>query len=62
MTTTPHAQVQYINPVALHKNPAFTHMVTVSGPVKTVYIGAQVSVDTDEIDRPHQDLQAIHVP
>jgi enamine deaminase RidA (YjgF/YER057c/UK114 family) len=38
-------QVQYINPNALHKNPAFTQMVTVSGPVKTVYIGAQFAVD-----------------
>jgi enamine deaminase RidA (YjgF/YER057c/UK114 family) len=47
MTTTPHAQVQYINPAALHKNPAFTHMVTVNGPVKTIYIGAQLSVDSD---------------
>src|SRR5512136_231852 len=40
-------QVQFINPDALHKNPAFTQMVTVSGPVKTIYIGAQVAVDKD---------------
>ena len=38
-------QVQYINPPGLHPNAAFSHMVTVSGPVKTVYIGAQVAVD-----------------
>ncbi len=44
MATT-QGQVQYINPDALSKNPAFTQMVTVSGPVKTVYVGAQVAVD-----------------
>ena len=47
MTAITHGQVQYINPAALHPNPAFTHMVTVSGPVKAVYIGAQVAVDKD---------------
>ncbi len=47
MSTSTHGQVQYINPDALHKNPAFTQMVTVSGPVKTVYIGAQWAVDKD---------------
>ena len=45
MATTTQGQVQYLNPAGLHKNPAFTHLVTVSGPVKTVYIGAQVAVD-----------------
>jgi len=40
-------QVQYINPGTLHSNPAFTQMVTVTGPVKTVYIGAQLAVDKD---------------
>ncbi len=38
-------QVQFINPEGLHPNPAFTHLVTVTGPVKAVYIGAQVAVD-----------------
>jgi len=47
MAAITHGQVQYINPVALHQNQAFTHMVTVSGPVKTVYIGAQLAVDQD---------------
>jgi enamine deaminase RidA (YjgF/YER057c/UK114 family) len=45
MATEARGQVQYINPNKLHINPAFTHMVTVSGPVKTVYIGAQCAVD-----------------
>jgi enamine deaminase RidA (YjgF/YER057c/UK114 family) len=38
-------QVQYINPDALNKNPAFTNVVTVSGPVKTIYVGGQDAVD-----------------
>src|SRR5512139_3768509 len=42
---TASGQVQYINPDTLHKNPAFTNVVTVSGPVKTVYIGGQDAVD-----------------
>lgn len=39
-------QVQYINPPSLHRNPAFTNVVTVIGPVRTVYVGGQNSVDT----------------
>ena len=38
-------QVQYINPDTLNKNPAFTNLVVVSGPVKTVYVGGQDAVD-----------------
>ena len=38
-------QVRYINPDGLSKNPAFTHIVTVTGPVRTIYIGGQDSVD-----------------
>lgn len=38
-------QVQYINPETLNRNPAFTNVVTVSGPVKTVYVGGQDAVD-----------------
>jgi enamine deaminase RidA (YjgF/YER057c/UK114 family) len=43
MTST--GQVQYINPESLHMNPAFTNVVVVSGPVKTVYVGGQDAVD-----------------
>jgi len=39
------AQIKHINPDGLIKNPAFTQVVTVTGPVKTVYIGAQNAVD-----------------
>ncbi len=37
--------VQYINPDKLPQNPAFTQVVAVTGPVKTVYIGMQNAVD-----------------
>lgn len=38
-------QVQYINPDTLNKNPAFSNVVVVSEPVKTIYIGGQDAVD-----------------
>jgi enamine deaminase RidA (YjgF/YER057c/UK114 family) len=41
------ARIEHINPEGLIRNPAFTQVVTVSGPVKTVYIGAQNAVDGD---------------
>ena len=44
-STVKKGQVQYINPDGLPKNPAFTNVVTVTGPVKTVYIGGQDAVD-----------------
>ena len=40
-------RVEHVNPEGLNVNPAFTQVVTVTGPVKTVYIGAQNSVDGD---------------
>ena len=44
-STTKKGNVQYLNPDGLPKNPAFTNVVTVTGPVKTVYIGGQNAVD-----------------
>ena len=38
-------EVKYINPEGLPRNPAFTNVVTVTGPVKTIYIGGQDAVD-----------------
>jgi len=38
-------QVQYLNPDTLSKNPAFTNVVVVSGPAKTIYIGGHDAVD-----------------
>jgi enamine deaminase RidA (YjgF/YER057c/UK114 family) len=37
--------VEHINPDDLSKNPAFTQVVTVTGPAKTIYIGGQDAVD-----------------
>ena len=44
-STRAKAKVQYLNPEGLPKNPAFTNVVTVTGPVKTIYIGGQDAVD-----------------
>jgi enamine deaminase RidA (YjgF/YER057c/UK114 family) len=38
-------QVQYLNPDALNKNPAFTNVIVVTGAVKTVYVGGQDAID-----------------
>ena len=45
-STNTKGQVQYINPPSLHQNPAFTNVVQVTGPVKTIYVGGQNAVDT----------------
>ena len=37
--------VQFLNPDTLPKNPAYTNVIVVSGPVKTIYIGAQGAFD-----------------
>ena len=37
--------VSYVDPDGLHKNPAFTNVVVVEGPVRTVYVGGQNAVD-----------------
>ena len=38
-------RVEYLNPQGMLKNPAFTQVVTVSGAVRTVYIGTQTGVN-----------------
>ena len=38
-------QVSYLNPEGLPRNPAFTSVVAVTGPVKTIYVGGQDAVD-----------------
>lgn len=37
--------VQHLNPEGLHKNPAFSQAVVVTGDVKTVHVGGQNAVD-----------------
>ncbi len=50
--------VQHLNPGTLHKNPAFTQVITVSGPVKTVYVGGQDAVDASGVIVGKGDIQA----
>jgi len=37
--------VEHLNPEGLSRNPAFTNVVVVTGPVRTIYIGGQDAVD-----------------
>jgi enamine deaminase RidA (YjgF/YER057c/UK114 family) len=37
--------VQHLNPPGLHRNPAFSQAVVVTGNVRTIYIGGQNAVD-----------------
>lgn len=39
------SQLQFINPDGLSNNPAFTQIVTIQGPGKTIYIGGQNAVN-----------------
>ena len=41
------ATVNYLNPEGLHRNPAFTQAVVVSGEAMTIYVGGQNAVDID---------------
>ena len=42
--------IQYINPDTMHKNPAYSQAVVVTGPSKTIYVGGQNAVNiTGEI-------------
>ena len=45
MTERNRGEVQHINPERLSKNPAFTQVVVVTGPAKTIYVGGQDAVD-----------------
>lgn len=38
--------VEYVNPGGLHKSPAFTQAIVVSGAARTIYIGGQNAVDS----------------
>lgn len=40
-----HVNVQHLNPEELHKNPAYTQAVAVSGNTTTIYVGGQNAVD-----------------
>ncbi len=45
VTSSIRGQVQHINLDGLANNPAFTNVITVTGQVKTIYIGGQDAVD-----------------
>jgi enamine deaminase RidA (YjgF/YER057c/UK114 family) len=38
-------EIRHINPDGLNKNPAFTNVISVSGPGMTIYIGGQDAID-----------------
>jgi len=40
-------RVEYLNPSGLMRSPAFTQVVVVSGPVRTIYVGGQDAVNAD---------------
>ncbi len=44
-TSRAKGQVNFIHPRGLHRNPAFTNVVVVTGPAKTIYVGGQNAVD-----------------
>lgn len=44
-STQKKGKVEYLNPDDLHKNPAYSNVVTVTGAAKTVYVGGQNAVD-----------------
>jgi enamine deaminase RidA (YjgF/YER057c/UK114 family) len=50
MTSTPAShsgRVEYLNPDGLVRNPAFTNVAVVSGPVRTIYVGGQDAVTAE---------------
>ena len=38
-------RVEFLDPEGLHRNPAFSNVAVVSGPVRTIYVGGQDAID-----------------
>jgi enamine deaminase RidA (YjgF/YER057c/UK114 family) len=38
--------VSHLNPAGLHRNPAFSQVITTSGQTRTIYVGGQNAVDS----------------
>ena len=38
-------KIEHLNPETMHRNPAYTQVVTVEGAKKLVYVGGQNAVD-----------------
>jgi enamine deaminase RidA (YjgF/YER057c/UK114 family) len=47
MKRAQHGEVRHLNPDTRPVNPAFTNVVVVTGPVKTIYIGGQDAVNAE---------------
>lgn len=41
------SEVTYISPDGLHKNPAYSQLVVIKGPMKTIYVGGQNATTKD---------------
>jgi enamine deaminase RidA (YjgF/YER057c/UK114 family) len=39
--------ITHLNPEGLHRNPAFSHAISVAGPAALVFVGGQNGVDAD---------------
>ena len=46
-STATDGRVEFLSPEGLHRNPAFSNVVVVSGSIRTVYVGGQDAVDAD---------------
>ena len=42
-----HGRVDFLNPNGLVRNPAFSNVAVVSGPVRTIYVGGQDAITAD---------------
>lgn len=46
-STAVDGRVEFLNPEGLHRNPAFSNVAVVSGPVRTIYVGGQDAIDAE---------------
>ena len=46
MSDTTTGAVQHLSPDGMHQNPAYSQLVVITGPAKTIYIGGQNAVDS----------------
>lgn len=45
--TNARGHVEFLNPEGLNRNPAFSNVAIVSGPVRTIYVGGQDAIDAE---------------
>ena len=46
-STAAKGSVEFLSPEGLNRNPAFSNVAVVSGPVRTIYVGGQDAIDAD---------------